>query len=292
MIAWQDAARLGRVSNLPTTWSNVLAAWILSSSGSLDIGFWILLVAITLFYLGGMFLNDAFDADIDAIDRPDRPIPSGRVKRRLVFQFGFFMLLGGGVFVALATHFHGSDQMFAALLASLFLVGIIVLYNIWHKSNPFSPMIMGASRFLIYICCALVVASSVDSTVLLGGIILFLYVVGLTCLAKQENMTQLASLWPLSLLAFPPAYGVFFAIFENEVAVIFTVLLLIWIGHSAGVLIYGKLDNIQRSVSGLIAGISLLDAQLIAMQGESKLALAAFLAFLSVLLLQRRIPGT
>ena len=57
--------RLGRVSNLPTVWTNVIAATAIAGvdplsgrSGSVLLA---VLLAMTLFYVGGMFLNDAFD---------------------------------------------------------------------------------------------------------------------------------------------------------------------------------------------------------------------------------------
>ena len=34
-----------------------------------------LFVSLSLFYVGGMYLNDAFDAGVDALERPERPIP-------------------------------------------------------------------------------------------------------------------------------------------------------------------------------------------------------------------------
>ena len=54
-----------------------------------------LLVALSLFYVGGMYLNDAFDAGIDAVERPERPIPSGQVSAETVFAAGFGMLALG-----------------------------------------------------------------------------------------------------------------------------------------------------------------------------------------------------
>ena len=46
------------------------------------------MVALSLFYVGGMFLNDAFDREFDARSRPDRPIPSGQISGTSVFGFG------------------------------------------------------------------------------------------------------------------------------------------------------------------------------------------------------------
>src|SRR5262249_31030499 len=70
---------LGRVSNLPTVWTNVVAG-IALAGGSFTRQMAIRLgIAASLFYVGGMFLNDAFDRGIDARERPERPIPSGRI---------------------------------------------------------------------------------------------------------------------------------------------------------------------------------------------------------------------
>jgi len=55
---------LGRGSNLPTVWSNCLAAWLLGGGGPAKY-FAQLLAGTTLLYTGGMFLNDAVDADFD-----------------------------------------------------------------------------------------------------------------------------------------------------------------------------------------------------------------------------------
>src|SRR5258706_12334478 len=69
---------LGRVSNLPTVWSNCLAGWWLSGGGN----FWKLplpLLGVSALYTGGMFLNDAFDAEFDQQRRASLPIPSGKI---------------------------------------------------------------------------------------------------------------------------------------------------------------------------------------------------------------------
>lgn len=71
------ALRLGRISNLPTVWTNVLVGVLLTGAALGDARLPLLMLALSLFYVGGMFLNDAFDREFDAQHRPDRPIPSG-----------------------------------------------------------------------------------------------------------------------------------------------------------------------------------------------------------------------
>ncbi len=67
---------LGRVSNLPTVWSNCLAGWLVAGGGEVRSLLWLSLGA-TFHYLSGTYLNDAIDAQFDAQHRRERPIPSG-----------------------------------------------------------------------------------------------------------------------------------------------------------------------------------------------------------------------
>ena len=91
-MSWQVALRLGRVSNLPTVWTNTLAGIVLAGGRVLEPWTLPLLVALSLFYVAGMYLNDAFDAGIDARERPERPIPAGLVSAETVFTLGFAMM--------------------------------------------------------------------------------------------------------------------------------------------------------------------------------------------------------
>src|SRR5687768_18320093 len=77
---------LGRASNLPTVWSNCLAGWILGGEGQWS-GLMLLMLGGTFLYLGGMYLNDAFDSEFDRQHRPERPIPSGAISLGEVWGF-------------------------------------------------------------------------------------------------------------------------------------------------------------------------------------------------------------
>src|SRR5262245_7431898 len=83
---------LARVSNLPTVWSNVLAGAVLGLASVEPLPVVVAGFAGSLLYSGGMFLNDAFDAEIDARERPERPIPAGRIAKATVLALGFGML--------------------------------------------------------------------------------------------------------------------------------------------------------------------------------------------------------
>ena len=56
-----------------------------------------LIIASAALYLAGMVLNDKFDATLDALERPERPIPSGRISAQTASRLGFGLLALGVV---------------------------------------------------------------------------------------------------------------------------------------------------------------------------------------------------
>jgi len=180
---------LGRVSNLPTVWTNVLAGAALSG-GALQAPLLLgLALGGSLLYVGGMFLNDAFDRGFDARMRPERPIPSGRATASAVFASGFGLLAAGVLVVAMTAALREdvvSRAPFAPLLAALVLAGLIVVYDAWHKGNPWSVVVMGACRAALYTTAALT-AGSLTRAVVVGAVLVWLYIVALSLVARREH---------------------------------------------------------------------------------------------------------
>jgi 4-hydroxybenzoate polyprenyltransferase len=288
---WRVWLRLGRVSNLPTVWTNTLAGVILARSKFDALAGVVLATAFSSFYVGGMFLNDAFDRDIDAVERPERPIPRGIVSAQDVFVAGFF-LLGLGTALVLGSAFaFGEGGFVRALLGSLGLSAAIVLYNAWHKGNPLSTVLMGACRVLVYFTAALAVSGRLDPTVVMAAALLLAYVMGLTYVAKQENLAQFSNMWPLIPLVVPFAVTAP-RVLEHHVASIIWVAFAGWVMLSVSRLYRKGRGVIPLVVVRLIAAISLLDALVVATRGASTVALLLALGFPATLLLQRYVKGT
>lgn len=161
---------LGRVSNLPTVWSNCLAAWVLAGAafsrsesmrfvelegifGRLAHWFIVPLVCIpmlaaSLLYVGGTALNDAFDADYDRKHRPERPIPSGVFSSLWVWGLGLSALIvGTGIFAYMGSS--TGDLAVPGLAAGL--VALILLYDWMHKKSVWAVIPMGGCRLLLYL---------------------------------------------------------------------------------------------------------------------------------------------
>ncbi len=274
---------LGRVSNLPTVWSNCLAGWWLAGGGP-----WLRLlcvsISVSFLYLGGMFLNDAMDAGFDRNHRHARPIPSGAITEMEVWGWGFAWLILG---LAGLAWLGAVTAVFALLLA-----GCIVFYNLIHKFMVIAPLLMGVCRFLVYLAAASVGANGVTGESIWKGLALAGYIVGLSCLARKESAPERIQYWPCILLAAP----LLMAGLADDgpgflPAALCSVLLLLWVVWTLLQTFGREHPNIGRAVSRLLAGIALAD--LLAVADLSRPAAAIFLVwFVLALTLQRFIPAT
>lgn len=220
-----DLLAIGRVSNLPTVWSNVLLGVFLAcaipthyvtpltSSSPRVHDRWspdltptvlvLLLVASTAAYLCGTFLNDWKDAAYDRSHRPERAIPSGRVRRGSILALA--ILFGTASLLALLPVSGASLATGAALLAS------VAVYTWIHKQTPLAIIPMGLCRALLYLMGFFAVAHSINwarvwedvrspATVLAdttpGGAVaavitmalgIAIYIAGLTLAARYES---------------------------------------------------------------------------------------------------------
>lgn len=273
---------LGRVSNLPTVWSNCLAGWILGGGGSV----WRLALvtfATTCLYVGGMYWNDAFDVQFDRQHRKERPIPSGAISVQEVWGWGAFWLLTGALALALL-------GLVPAILG-LVLAGCIVLYDAIHKAVTFSPVLMATCRFLVYLVAASATAA-ITGLAIWSGLALAVYVVGLSYIARKESVRGVLSYWPSYLLAAP----VLLAFIVNEGlhwtrSIPVAVILVAWTLYCLRFTYRAAERNVGRTVAGLLAGIVWVD--LLAVVGAApQFALMFAGLFVAALLFQRFVPAT
>jgi UbiA prenyltransferase family len=290
-MRWAVALRLGRVSNLPTVWTNTLAGIVLADGSIADARTVPLIAALSLFYVAGMYLNDAYDADIDARERPERPIPSGEVSAETVFTVGFAMMAVGLALLFWVGFGVAAGSGIGPAMGGLGLGAAIVLYNRRHKDNPLSPVLMGLCRVLVYVTAGLAVADELPRALLTGALLLLCYLIGLTYVAKQETLGEVRNLWPLLFLGAPLVYAVLTAL-ESPTAALLSLAFVLWVGVALWFLRRRQPVDVPRAVISLIAGISLLDAVLIAGAGALSVAWLAVAGFALTLALQRFVPGT
>jgi hypothetical protein len=145
-VDWPAWWQLMRVANVFTAISNVIAGYLLTQPAEIAwLPLLLVIVSSACLYEAGMVLNDVCDAEVDARERPSRPIPSRRVGRSAARMFGFILMLGG-IFWAIAASILTARWQ-TALVASL-LCGTIAAYNFGIKNTQLGPMCMGTCRTL------------------------------------------------------------------------------------------------------------------------------------------------
>ena len=131
--------QLVRPANVVTALADVLAGYAVAGGGSPGLGW--LLPATACLYAGGIVLNDVFDREIDRLERPERPIPSGRIRWQTAALAGGLLLAAGVTFAAFVN---------VATFAVAAAIAVAVLaYDGWSKRQPLlGPANMGLCRGL------------------------------------------------------------------------------------------------------------------------------------------------
>lgn len=274
---------LGRVSNLPTVWSNCLAGWLLGGAGDGNL-LAVVMTGASSLYLGGVFLNDAMDAAWDGRYRPERPIPQGQVSEWLVWAMSFALLATGLIVLALIN--------FVVLQLGGALVLGIVAYNAWHKRSLWGAALMGLCRTLLVLVAASTASRGPDGLTIWCAVALGVYVAGLSLIARGESRPEGMTYWP-SVLLFAP---IILCLLVNDGpygrrGLMLAFVLFCWL---LGCLVtaYGTPVHRRReAVAKLLAGIILVD---LAAVGPVFPEMVVFfpVLFLLTLVLQRVVPAT
>jgi 4-hydroxybenzoate polyprenyltransferase len=140
-----------------------------------------ILLASGCLYLSGIVLNDVFDREVDAHERPTRPIPSGAVSVATATVLGIALMAAG---ILIAAWIGRAPGTLATVLA-----GCILLYDAGAKTTRLGPLVMGACRGLdlaLGISTGLSLSATWPPIAMAGPIVLALYVAGLTYIARDE----------------------------------------------------------------------------------------------------------
>lgn len=215
-----------------------------------------LLLASAFAYAGGMALNDAWDAPLDRRERPERPIPSGRISRAAAFR------VAGACFaacLALAALAGGRPLLTAALL-----VVAIVFYDGFAKGSALGPPAMATCRALNVGLGLAVGALTLVSA--LPAAVLFAYVLVLTLVSRFEVTAAPAALVRGAAVAFAALLALSAALVGwrgggGAAGILLLAALALWLGRPVRA---AMADPTPRRIIGVIKaavlGIILLDA--------------------------------
>ena len=206
MATLKDYLTLIRFPNLFTLPSNVILGFVQLSTLS-KIETWNILVLVIisiLLYTVGIVLNDYFDINIDRRDRPNRPLPSGRISTRRAL---IFILLATGAAIVLSALM----STYTVIITSIILITILA-YDYHLKNTIYGCFTVATSRvfnvtlgFSPYI---LTIVGNYEALVrvIVISVCIFVYVSTITYLSKFEvgtsnrNVNIFTGLLPISLI--------------------------------------------------------------------------------------------
>lgn len=173
---------LTRPANLVTAIADVLAgvaiAGYFQDSAPLPVPVgWLCLATVGL-YGGGVVFNDVFDAELDAVERPERPIPSGIVSKNAAVGLGIaLMAMGiGASFMVNQT---------AGLLAIGIAAASLVYDRFGKYSNLLGPLNMGLCRGLNLLLGVSILPDQVMPWVWVG-LVPITYIAAITMISRGE----------------------------------------------------------------------------------------------------------
>ncbi len=138
-----SAADLAQLVRLPAALSvpGDTMAGLAAAGGPLTARTLALPAASACLYWAGMALNDFADRELDAVERPERPIPSGRVAASTALA-----LAGGLTGLGLGLALVGGGV--AALRVAAPLAAAVWTYDLVAKTGPLGPLAMASTRTL------------------------------------------------------------------------------------------------------------------------------------------------
>jgi 4-hydroxybenzoate polyprenyltransferase len=192
-----------RPANVVTALADVLAGYAIAGGGApRTLG--LLLASTACLYAGGIVLNDVCDRRTDATERPERPIPSGRVGAGTAGLVSAGLLLAGVLFASGAT----GD----ALAVAMAIAAAVCFYDGWTKRSAWlGPLNMGLCRALNLLLGMAAVPGAVMVSWPLG-ILPLTYVAAVTVVSRGEVGGSARSVVAAALVAVVGVLGVLAAL--------------------------------------------------------------------------------
>ena len=278
---YKEYLQLVRIPGIFTAFSNVLIGYFFiisfySEFNSLPF----LLVTSGLLFSAGMIFNDIFDLKIDKKERPNRPLPSGKISQQKALFLGIIFVIIANIFAFIVGY--------ESLLLSLIMTGIIISYNYRLKFSSFLGILsLCVIRFLNVLLGFSIITLSYE--IILFAIPIAIFVGGISILAKNEiNLNTLIERKLNKILNFLTIFYVSILIMRN-----FHIEQLIFLSLfsilSLNIFMNKKNSeiNIQKYVTFQLLSIILLDATLISLFSPFYAVLVSILIFPAYLLTRK-----
>lgn len=173
-----------RLPNVFTAMADIfMGFWLTHETLSPVSVFVLLLISSSCLYTAGMVLNDVFDEEQDRRERPQRPIPSGRIPMKPAKLLSWTLMIGGIAIGVTAAALSGRLQ---PVIAAAILAALILFYDLSAKRTEGGTVVMGACRAFNVVLGMSASLGDWDPTFVLPASGIGMYVIGVTWFARRE----------------------------------------------------------------------------------------------------------
>jgi hypothetical protein len=264
-----------RPANLITAVADILAGMAIAGLHfETDNFLWgsaVLLIISTIgLYGGGVVFNDVFDAELDAIERPERAIPSGRVSKQNASILGISLL-----FIGILTAFMVSQT--SGILA-IIISFLALFYDRYGKhNNLFGPINMGLCRGVNLLLGISIINESISDWWWVS-IVPIIYISAITMISRGEvhggNKNHLYFAGFLYILVSIFQGYVAYSLGNIALAILFILLHIFLIFKPLANAIVSPIgQNIGKAVKAGVLSLIVMDAAWVAASGNWLLAI-------------------
>jgi len=261
--------QLVRFPGIFTAFTNVLLGYLVVQGD--DFGLYLLgpLLAISgCLFLAGMSLNDYFDYKIDKKERPQRPIPSGKIPPKNALFLGIIFLIIANVF----SIFVGLETVILTIAMSL----LIFSYDFKIKNFPVIGILtLSSIRFLNVI---LGTSVAFNSEIVYIAIPMAIFVAGISIFARTEVSDYSRKSEMLNLIFIISTIVITIIIILDKITIVqlgFLGLFIVSVFFPYVIFKDHTMKTVQKKITYQLMAITILDATIISAFAELSYAVVA-----------------
>ena len=282
-IKFKYYLQLVRFSGVFTAFSNILLGFFVVQNNNLE---WILLSPLLItsgsLFLAGMALNDYFDFEIDKKERPNRPLPSGKIKKSSALYVSICFLIIANVSAIIV----GIET----LMISLIMTGLILAYDKKIKNyNVFGILNLSSIRFFNVVLGTTVISLNLEN--IFYAIPIAFFVAGISVLAKKETLpsSKTTEIVTIILVLIAIIYLLGFTANEDPIHYIFVAIFMVGIFLPFAYIKGSSRVDTQKKITFLLLGLILLDASLISAFSDVSFAIITLILYVPSYLITRKL---
>ena len=278
--------QLVRFPGIFTAFTNVLLGYFVVQGDTFGLHLLGPLLATSgCLFLAGMSLNDYFDKKIDKKERPERPIPSGKILPKNALFLGIIFLIIANIF----SIFVGFETVIVTIVMSL----LIFSYDFKIKNFPVIGILTLSSVRFLNVILGTSIAFNLEIVYI--AIPLAIFVTGISIFARTEGLSYSRKSEMLNLVFILSTIVTTIIIILDKITIVqlgFLGLFIVSVFFPYAIFKDKTVKSVRKKISYQLLAITILDATIISAFAELSYAVIAILLYFPAYFLIKKLYVT